>query len=136
MTQTPDRHDGILRTGGRWLLAGLLTFTGVAHFRDAESFAAQVPPWMPWPDAVIAVSGVMELALAAALVALPKHRVAVGWLTAGFFLAIFPGNISQFVTGTDAFGLDSDAARALRLVFQPVLIGWALWCTGAWRARR
>ena len=57
----------------------------------------------------------------------------VGWLTAAFFVAIFPGNVSQFLTGTDGFGLDSDAARAIRLLFQPLLVVWALWCTGAWR---
>lgn len=136
MTDTPGPRGDYLRTNARWLLAGLLTFTGVAHFAAADSFRAQVPPWMPWPEAVIALSGVMELALAVALVALPRHRVLVGWLTAGFFLAIFPGNISQFVTGTDAFGLDSDVARGVRLLMQPVLIVWALWCTGAWRDRR
>ena len=59
----------------------------------------------------------------------------IGWLTAAFFVAIFPGNISQYTTHTDAFGLDSDRARAVRLLFQPVLVVWALWSTGAWRDR-
>ena len=68
--------------------------------------------------------------------ALPKHRVAVGWVVAAFFVAIFPGNISQLVTRTDAFGLDSDRARAVRLLFQPLLVLWALWSTGAWKAWR
>ena len=58
----------------------------------------------------------------------------MGGVTAAFFVAIFPGNISQYVTGTDAFGLDSDRARLVRLFFQPVLVAWALWSTGAWRA--
>lgn len=136
----PDRPDprrrDPRRAAGRWLLAGLLTFTGIGHFTAADSFRAQVPPWMPWPEAVIAVSGAIELALALALVALPRHRALVGWLTAAFFVGIFPGNISQFVTGTSAFGLDSDLARGVRLLLQPVLICWALWCTGAWRAWR
>jgi uncharacterized membrane protein len=55
---------------------------------------------------------------------------------AGFFIAVFPGNISQFVTQTSAFGLDTDLARAVRLLFQPLLVVWALWCTGAWREFR
>ncbi len=126
----------IVRTIARWLLAGMLVFTGTAHFRNADEFQAQVPGWMPWPEAVIAVSGVIELALAAALVALPSHRTRVGWVVAGFFVVVFPGNISQFVTGTDAFGLDSDLERAVRLLFQPLLVVWALWCTGAWREWR
>ena len=60
----------------------------------------------------------------------------MGWTTAAFFVAIFPGNISQYVTGTDAFGLTSDNARLVRLFFQPLLVAWALWSTGAWRAWR
>ena len=91
---------------------------------------------MPFTDAVVIVSGIFELALAVALVALPKYRAAVGWIVAAFFVLVFPGNISQFITQTDAFGLDSDAARAVRLLFQPVLVVWALWCTGAWRSWR
>ncbi|TFC91580.1 hypothetical protein [Cryobacterium sp. TMT3-29-2] len=48
----------------------------------------------------------------------------------------FPGNISQFVTATASFGLDSDLSRGIRLLFQPLLAAWALWSTGAWRAWR
>lgn len=116
------------------MLGAGLVFTGSNHFSNAGDFLAQVPPWMPAPDAVVAVSGVVEIVLGLALIALPQWRVALGWITAAFFVAVFPGNISQFVTGTDAFGLDSDTARGVRLLFQPMLVVWALWCTGAWRA--
>ena len=125
-----------MRDLGRWLLAAFLTIAGIGHFLAADTFRAQVPSWMPYPEAVIAVSGVIELAFAAALVFTRERRALVGWLLAAFFVIIFPGNISQFVTGTDAFGLDSDAARAVRLLFQPVLVVWALWCTGAWKQWR
>lgn len=121
------------RTAARYLLAAFLAFAGVSHFTSSGEFLAQVPPWLPWPQAVVAVSGVAELGLAAALVALPRHRSAVGWVVAAFFVAVFPGNISQFVTATPAFGLDTDLARGIRLLFQPLLVLWALWCTGAWR---
>ncbi len=60
----------------------------------------------------------------------------VRWIVAPFFVAIFPGNISQYVNGIEAFGLDSDTARLVRLFFQPLLVVWALWCTGAWKARK
>jgi uncharacterized membrane protein len=83
----------------------------------------------------VVVSGVVEISLGGALIALPGRRVQIGWLVAAFFVLVFPGNISQFVTRTDAFGLDSDGARAARLVFQPLLVLWALWSTGAWRRR-
>ena len=49
---------------------------------------------------------------------------------------MFPGNIEQFVSGTDAFGLNTDLARGIRLLFQPLLVVWALWSTGAWKAWR
>ncbi len=121
----------------RAALGTFLLFTGVAHltFGRAE-FSAQVPDWLPVSkDVVIAGSGVVELGLGAALIALPRYRIAVGWLTAAFFVAIFPGNISQYLNRVDAFGLTSDGARAARLLFQPILVAWALWSTGAWRDR-
>ena len=120
---------------GRYLLAAFMAVAGVGHFLAADSFRAQVPPWMPWPGAVIAVSGVIALAFAVALFSRWRLPL-VGWLLAAFYVLVFPGNVSQFLTGTDAFGLDSDLARGARLLFQPVLVVWALWCTGAWRAWR
>ena len=74
------------------------------------------------PDFVVVASGVVELLLGAALILLPRYRGAVGWTVAAFFVAIFPGNISQYATGTDAFGLDSDQSRLIRLFLQPLLV--------------
>ncbi|WP_049822020.1 DoxX family protein [Arthrobacter sp. H41] len=127
-----------LRTAGRIVLGGALLFAGTSHLTFArEEFTAQVPAWMPLEaDFVVLASGVVEIGLGAVLVALPRQRVAVGWLTAGFFVVIFPGNVAQYVDGVSAFGLDSDRARLIRLFFQPVLGLWALWSTGAWRDRR
>ena len=122
----------------RILLGAGLVVAGVAHLTWARSeFLAQVPGWVPLDaDLVVVLSGVVEIALGGALVVLPRHRVALGWVTAAFFVAIFPGNISQFVDGDAAFGLDTDLARAVRLAFQPVLVAMALWSTGAWAAWR
>ena len=125
-----------LQTAARLILAAFLAVAGIGHFVATDEFKAQVPSWMPAPEAVVLVSGVVELAFALALVALPRWRVPVGWALAAFFVIIFPGNIAQFLAGTDAFGLDSDAARFVRLLFQPLLVVWALWCTGAWTAWR
>lgn len=124
---------------GRWALGAALLAAGAGHLTALrQEFQAQVPAWVPLdPDFVVLASGVVELGLGAALILAPRTvRPAVGWITAGFFVAIFPGNISQYVTGTDAFGLDTDRARLIRLFFQPVLVAWALWSTGAWRAWR
>jgi uncharacterized membrane protein len=130
-------REGALRTAGRWLLGGFLTFAGGTHLTvGREEFQAQVPDWMPLdPDLVVLGSGLVEIALGLALLS-GRRRPQVGWATAAFLVAIFPGNVAQYVEGTDAFGLDSDRARFVRLFFQPVLVAWALWSTGAWRAWR
>ena len=110
-----------------------LTSAGYSHLTvNRLEFQAQVPTWLPLdPDFVVLASGVVEIALGLALLTLWRYRAHVGLAAALFFVAIFPGNINQFVNGIDAFGLNSDSARALRLVGQPVLIAWALWSTGA-----
>ncbi|MEF2979131.1 DoxX family protein [Subtercola sp. YIM 133946] len=124
------------QTVARLLLGGVLAFAGISHLtRARQEFQAQVPTWVPLPaDTVVVASGVVEVGLGTALLALPKQRVSVGLVAAAFFIAIFPGNISQLVTHTDAFRLNSDRARALRLIFQPLLVLWALWSTGALKA--
>ncbi|MCC4909408.1 hypothetical protein [Microbacterium sp. cx-59] len=126
------------RTIARWALGAGLVFAGTGHLTFArQSFVAQVPQWLPLPvDLVVVASGVVEIALGLALLLLARHRVLVSWIVAAFFVAVFPGNIEQFVRGTDAFGLDTDLARGIRLLFQPLLVVWALWSTGAWRAWR
>lgn len=127
-----------LRTVGRIALGGTLLFTGISHLTVArEEFQAQVPSWVPLdPDLVVLGSGVAEIGLGAALVALPRWNVPIGWATGAFFVAIFPGNIAQYVEGKDGFGLDTDQARLTRLFFQPVLVAWALWSTEAWKTWR
>ena len=140
-TTHPRAHDhptgGVVRAVVRWLLVTLLGVAGVGHLVASESFRAQVPPWMPWPEAVILVSGIVELALAASLAFAPRRRrPAVGWVVAAFFVVVFPGNVSQYLTGTAAFGLETDTARFVRLLAQPVLVVAAVWSTRAWATWR
>lgn len=125
------------QTAARLLLGAAMVGAGVAHLTTLrEEFRAQVPSWFPVEeDTVVVASGVVEVALGAAFVALPRRRRLVGGLLAAFFVAIFPGNVAQWVEGTDAFGLDTDRARLVRLFFQPVLVLWALW-GGGWLRRR
>ena len=129
---------GILQTIFRILLGAFLIFTGVNHLTFARvDFLAQVPPWVPLDgDLVVVLSGIAEIALGLGLVWLAKQHVLVGLATAAFFVLIFPGNISQYVNRIDAFGLNTDQARFIRLFFQPLLVIWALWATGAWSGLR
>ena len=119
----------------RLLLGAALIFAGISHLTfSRETFQAQVPAWLPLDaDFVVLASGVVEITLGLALTSLGRHKALVGLATALFFIAIFPGNISQYLTHTDAFGLNTDEARLIRLFFQPLLVLWALWSTGAWQ---
>ena len=123
---------------GRIVLGSLMTLAGIGHLSFARAeFQAQVPAWVPVPpDVVVLASGVVEIALGLAMIVMAKRRAVVGLLLAAFFVVIFPGNIAQWVHHRDAFGLNSDRARLIRLFFQPALIAWALWSTGAWRVLR
>lgn len=130
--------SSLLRTTARLILGGFLLLAGISHLTwNRSAFLAQVPQWVPAEgDFVVVASGIVEILLGTALLTFVSRQSQVGWIVAAFFVAIFPGNISQFVTGTDSFGLDSDLSRGIRLAFQPLLVLWALWCTGAWRAWR
>ena len=120
------------------VLGSALAYAGVGHLTTSrQEFQAQVPTlFKDYADFVVLASGVVEIALGVGLIALWRYRVQLGWLVAAFFVAIFWGNISQYVNGVDAFGLNSDRARLIRLFFQPLLVMWALGSTGAWRAWR
>jgi uncharacterized membrane protein len=127
-----------VKHAARYLLGAALIYAGVGHFTFSRvAFQAQVPPWLPLdPDFVVLASGAVEIALGLGLIFIARYRKQIGWLTAAFFLAVFPGNISQYLTQTDAFGLNTDEARAIRLLFQPLLMVWAVWATGAWTKRK
>nr|MBI1231680.1 hypothetical protein [Cytophagales bacterium] len=122
----------------RILLGAFMILAAVGHLSfQREEFQAQVPSWIPMSkDLVVILSGVVELALGLAMLFWKSQRVLVGLSLAAFFVLVFPGNIAQYMNGTDAFGLDTDRARFIRLFFQPVLIIWALWSTGALKAMR
>ncbi|WP_435747367.1 DoxX family protein [Nocardioides sp. SYSU DS0663] len=134
----------LARTVARVALGSIMVGAGVAHLTtQRQEFRAQVPSWFPVDeDLVVLGSGVVEVGLGAAFVALPRHQRTVGALLAAFYVVIFPGNVAQYVEGTDAFGLDTDAKRLVRLFFQPVLVAWALWAgrvlpaRGSRRSRR
>ena len=124
---------GFIKLAARLLLGFALTSAGIGQLTTSRlEFQAQVPTWLPLdPDFVVVASGIVEITLGLSLIILFKFAPYVGLVTALFFIAIFPGNISQLVTQTDAFGLNTDTARAVRLIFQPLLVLWALWSTNA-----
>ena len=128
----------ILRRIPQAVLGMALAYAGITHLTTKrEEFQAQVPTILKSiADFVVLASGVVEIVLGLSLIFLWRYRVQVGWVVAAFFVAVFPGNISQYLNHVDAFGLDSDRARFIRLFFQPLLVIWALWSTGAWQSMR
>ncbi len=125
-------------TAARIVLGTLMVGAGVSHLTvSREEFQAQVPSWFPLDkDLTVLGSGVAEISLGATFVALPRQRRLIGGLLAAFFVAIFPGNIAQYVEGNDGFGLDTDTKRLVRLFFQPVLVLCALYGGGFFARRR
>jgi uncharacterized membrane protein len=122
----------------RIILGSFMILAAVGHltFQRTE-FQAQVPDWVPMSkDLVVILSGVVELMLGVWMVFFTKTKIYAGITLAIFYVLIFPGNIAQYVNGTSAFGLDTDQKRLVRLFFQPLLIVWALWSTGALKAWR
>ena len=122
-----------IQNGARILLGAFLTFAGVSHLTfNRSEFLAQVPQWIPLnPDMVVVLSGIAEISLGLALIFAVKYKKLVGMTAAIFFVLIFPGNIAQYINKVNAFGLNTDNARLIRLFFQPILISWALWSTNA-----
>lgn len=120
----------------RVLLGLAMIFAGIGHLTFARhDFQAQVPRWLTndpgFMDFIVLASGFVEIAFGLAMVFLTKHKVKVGIVLAIFYVLVFPGNISQYTNHLSAFGLDTDQKRFIRLFFQPVLILWSLWSTGA-----
>ena len=122
----------------RVLLGIAMLYIGIGHltFRRIE-FQAQVPTWLTSKenliDFVILASGIVEIIFGALMVWGGKLKVKTGIALAIFYILIFPGNINQYVNGIDAFNLNTDTKRLVRLVFQPLLLLWALWSTGGLR---
>jgi uncharacterized membrane protein len=126
-------QNTILQKTLRILLGAFMVFAAIGHLTYLRSeFQAQVPDWIPLSkDLVVILSGIVELGLGLSMIFWKGQRIRVGLVLAIFYALIFPGNINQYINHISAFGLDTDQARLIRLFFQPVLIVWALWSTGA-----
>ncbi|GAC1331639.1 MAG: DoxX family protein [Mycobacteriales bacterium] len=120
-----------------YLLAGLLAAAGVTHFVHPDPYARIVPHVLPARRALVALSGVAELGLAAALV-VPRTRRLAGWATAGLFVAVFPANVQMALDAGSpgSSGLLGNATLAwLRLPVQVPLVLWAVFVARTARRR-
>jgi uncharacterized membrane protein len=131
-----DSQTTMLQKILRIILGAFMVLAAVGHLTlQRFEFQAQVPDWIPMSkDLVVLLSGGVELLLGLGMIFWKKERVRIGIVLAIFYVLIFPGNIAQYVNGINAFGLNTDGKRLMRLFFQPVLVLWALWSTGALKA--
>jgi len=110
-------------------LGAMLISAGIGHLTFArKEFQAQVPEWVPLEkDDTVVYSGIVEIAMGAAIIATPKkYESLVGKIAAGLFTAVFPGNIAQYKNRRDSFGLNTNNKRLTRLFMQPLLLLWAV----------
>lgn len=113
----------------RIALGAFLITAGIGHLTFArKEFQAQVPEWVPLKkDDTVVYSGIAEILLGTAAIAIPKkYRKTMGQIVAVFFAAVLPGNIAQYKNRKDSFGLNTDNERLARLFMQAPLIVWAL----------
>lgn len=122
----------------RYLLGTFMVGAGVGHLTFVRKpFQAQVPDWVPQDkDTVVLESGVAEIGLGLLMLFNQRYKVPMGVGLAAFYAAVFPGNIHQYLSSLPALSLDTERKRYLRLFFQPVLIGVALWSTGVFNSKR
>lgn len=108
----------------RWLLAVFMIAAGANHFRDPGFYLAIMPSWLPWPAALVAVSGASEIAGGLGVL-LPRTRRLAGWGLIALLVAVFPANLQMSVSGVQPPGIHlPEWALWARLPLQALFIAW------------
>jgi uncharacterized membrane protein len=116
------------------MMAAFYVVAGLNHFRDPDFYLQIMPPWVPWHEAMVWLSGVAEVALGIALL-VPRTRRWAAWGVVALLIAVFPANLHMALNDVPINGEHLPAwALWLRLPLQLVLIGWALVYTRGPRA--
>ena len=119
----------------RWLLAGLMVLVGSAHFMFTRYFVAIMPPYLPWHEELVYLSGAIEIGLGVLL--LPERtRSLAAWSLMALYVAVFPANLQMALAPVSFDGVSVPPLLAwLRLPLQLVLLYWAYQYTARARAR-
>lgn len=116
------------------LMAAFYVAAGSAHFVNPAFYAEIMPPYVPWPDPIVFLSGIAEIALGVLLLFRSTRRAAA-WGVIALLVAVFPANLHQAIHQVHPahapawMGTPTAAALWLRLPMQGVLIWWAWWHT-------
>ena len=135
----PLDRSSTTRAAMRWLLAAFYAAAGMAHLWVADKLLAITPSWVPFAPQLIFITGLCELAGALALVTEPLRRWA-GFALAAYAICVWPANFKHAIDGVDLpYIANSWLYHGPRLLFQPVLVWWALYCADIiewpWRRR-
>jgi uncharacterized membrane protein len=123
------RKSNLLKEILRVLLALFMITAGVLHFVTPAPFVKIVPPQLPYPLALVYISGFFEILGGIGLL-IPLVSVAAAWGLIALFIAVFPANINMAVNNIKLEGIPhSPALYWARLPLQAVLIAWAWWYT-------
>lgn len=126
--------DARWRHRARWALVLFYGLAGVLHLISPRPFVSIVPPWVPAPEIVVALTGIAEIAGALGLAQRksPRLRAAAGWGLALYALCVWPANVQHMLIDlARASGGLPLAYHIPRLAAQPLLIWLALWAGGA-----
>ena len=130
------KKTNVIKNIFRILLGAFMLYAGIGHLTFLRTeFQAQVPTWITtdegFMDFIVLASGVVEIIFGILIIYGGRLKIKTGIVLAIFYILIFPGNMNQYINQIDSFGLNTDNQRLIRLFFQPVLIIWALWSSGA-----
>jgi uncharacterized membrane protein len=133
-----DEWHGTARAAMRVAMAVFYFSAGVVHLAAPERFLPIVPDFVPMPYAVVLATGLCEIAGSVALFNKRLRRLAVV-MFAIYALCVFPANIKHAFEGIHVSPLpDGWWYHGPRLIMQPVLVWWALFCTAVvdWPCRK
>ncbi len=113
----------------RVVLAVFFIGAGVLHFLRPSAYVRIVPPGLPYPFALVYLSGACEV-LGGGGVLVPRLRRAAGWGLIALLVAVFPANVYMALADVQFAALSLPPLLLwLRLPLQAVLIAWVYWCT-------
>jgi uncharacterized membrane protein len=113
----------------RWMLSLFMIAGGINHFVSTELYVAMMPQQLPWPVALVYLSGGFEILGGAGLSARVTRRMAA-WGLVALLIAVFPANINMAIhtLPLGSYQLPPWALWA-RLPLQAIFIAWAWWYT-------